>query len=181
MSQPAHERIEAVSHEVNRLAIAVGEPFDAFRARYEQAVPEFDAERFARLADDNADWDTVIEATAENAPHDFLIYWSADFGPILRLSGDRWRCVQYLMGNHTIAQRMFHRNPAILLYAPLRTAIYEDAEGETWFTVDQPGTRFSSFGDPEITRVGYLLDQELAALLEYLQVPVPPVLTSHSA
>ncbi|MCW2878951.1 MAG: hypothetical protein JWQ95_3051 [Sphaerisporangium sp.] len=180
MTQPGQNRIQSVPHEVNRLAIAVGEPFDAFRDRYEAAVPEFDAERFARLAKERADWDTVVQATAENAPHRFILYWSQDFGPILRLAGDRWRCVQYLMGNHTIAQRMFHHNPAILLYAPLRTAIYEDAEGETWFTVDQPSTRFSSFGDPDITKVGVVLDQELAALLEYLDVPVPEALTSHS-
>jgi hypothetical protein len=178
MTQPVHKRIKSVPHEVNRLAIAVGEPLDSFRARYERAVPELDTERFAQLANDNADWDTIIQATAENAPHDFIIYWCLDFGPILRLSGDRWRCVQYLMGNHTIAQRMFHYDPAILLYAPLRTAIYEDGEGETWFTVDQPSTQFSGFGDPNITKVGVTLDQKLAALLEYLDVPVPAALTS---
>ena len=39
------------------------------------------------------------------------------------LAGDGARCVEYLMGNHTIAQKMYRYNPAILLYAPLRTAI----------------------------------------------------------
>jgi hypothetical protein len=180
MTQSTRDRIEIVPHEVKRLSIAVGEPFETFRARYEQAVPEFDAERFEQLAEENVDWDTIIKATAENAPHDFIIYWSRDFGSLLRLAGERLRCVEYLMGNHTIAQRMYHHNPAILLYAPLRTAIYEDAAGETWFTVDQPSTRFSSFGDPEITKVGFVLDRKLTALLQYLEMPVPPVLSSHS-
>lgn len=178
MGQQIRHRIEVVPHWVNRLSMAVGAPFDDFRARYEQAVPRFETERFERLAEDDADWDAILQATAENAPHNFILYWSGDFTHIMRLAGDRWRCVEYLMGNHVIAQRMYHHNPAVLLYAPLRTAIYEDADGETWFTVEQPTTQFSSFGNPEITNVSKELDRELASLLEYLNVPVPATLTS---
>lgn len=181
MVQPIRDRIKSVPHEVNRLAVAVGEPFDTFRARYEEAVPEFDSDRFERLVQDHADWRTVLQATEENAPHGFIIYWSHDFSPLFRLAGDRWRCVEYLMGNHGIAQQMFRYNPAIMLYAPLRTAIYEDAQGESWFTFDQPSTRFSSFGDAGITKGGVVLDQKLAALLNFLAVPAPEVLTSHNA
>lgn len=79
------------------------------------------------------------------------------------------------MGNHTIAQKMYRYNPAILLYAPLRTAIVED--DATWFTVDQPSTRFGSFSTPQITTVEIELDHELAALLEHLDAPVPAALT----
>jgi hypothetical protein len=61
-----------------------------------------------------------------------------------------------------------------MLYAPLRTLIHQDADGTTWFSVDQPSTRFSSFGDPAITEVGLELDRKLAALLEHLGAPVPP-------
>jgi uncharacterized protein (DUF302 family) len=63
-----------------------------------------------------------------------------------------------------------------MLYAPLRTAIYETADGTTWFSIDQPSTRFSSFGNPAITEVGVELDHKLAALLEHLGAPVPPAL-----
>jgi hypothetical protein len=177
MSQSVHNRIETVPHRVNRMSIAVSEPFDTFRARYERAVPPFEAERFERLVENEVDWDAILQATAENAPHHFIIYWTGDFNALLRLAGDRLRCVEYLMGNHTIAQRMFHHNPAVLLYAPLRTAIYEDGEGETWFSVEQPSSHFSSFGSPDITEVGLELDRDLAALLEYLDVPVPAALT----
>jgi hypothetical protein len=72
---------------------------------------------------------------------------------------------------------MYAISPAIMLYAPLRTAIYEDREGMTWFAVDQPSTRFGSFGDPGIAAVGVELDRKLAALLEHLGAPVPDVLT----
>jgi hypothetical protein len=165
-------------HEVHRLAIAVGAGFDEFRERYEQSVPSLDSERLAALVHEGADWDTVRRAAAENAPHGFIRYWTTDAGALMRLAGDSARCSSYLMGNHTIAERMYRHDPAVMLYAPLRTAIHEDADGITWFTVDQPSTRFASFGDPAITAVGLELDHKLAALLEHLGAPVPPALTA---
>jgi hypothetical protein len=163
-------------HDVRRLAIAVGTGFDDFRSRYERSVPSLDVERFAALVREDADWDAVVRAAAENAPHGFIRYWTTDAGALMRLAGDSPRCSSYLMGNHTIAERMYRHDPGIMLYAPLRTAIHEDADAITWFSVDQPSTRFSSFGDPAITAVGLELDHKLAALLEHLGAPVPPAL-----
>jgi hypothetical protein len=164
-------------HEVHRLDIAIGAGFGDFRDRYEQSVPSLDSERFAALGREGASWDTVLRATAEGAPHQFIRYWTSDVGSLMRLAGDSPRCSSYLMGNHTIAERMYRHDPGIILYAPLRTAIYEDAYGTTRFSVDQPSTCFSSFGDPAIAEVGFELDHKLAALLEYLGAPVPPALT----
>jgi hypothetical protein len=177
MTQSLNGSIETVSHQVDRLTIQIDDTFDGFRNRYEHAVPVFQSERFESLTERGVDWQTVLEATAENAPHGFILYWSHDFTSLMRLAGDRGRCVEYLMGNHTIAQKMYRYNPAILLYAPLRTAIVEDADGAIWFTVDQPSTRFGSFNTPQITKVGIELDRKLAALLEHLDTPVPAGLT----
>jgi hypothetical protein len=77
------------------------------------------------------------------------------------------------MGNHTIAERMYRHDPGIMLYMPLRTAIHEDADGATWFSFDQPSTRFRTFGNPAITYIGLALDHKIALLLEHLDVPVP--------
>jgi hypothetical protein len=177
MTHSTNGSIETVSHRVDRLTIEIDDSFDGFRNRYERAVPEFHRERFDSFIEEGVDWQTVLDATAENAPHDFILYWSGDFTSLMSLAGDRGRCVEYLMGNHTIAQKMYRYNPAILLYAPLRTAIVEDADGVTWFTVDQPSTRFGSFNTPQITQVGIELDRKLAALLEHLDAPVPAALT----
>jgi hypothetical protein len=176
MIQAVDGSIETISHQVDRLTIRIDDTFDGFRNRYERAVPEFHRERFDSFIEEGVDWQTVLEATAENAPHDFILYWSHDFTSLMSLAGDRGRCVEYLMGNHTIAQKMYRYNPAILLYAPLRTAIVEDADGATWFTVDQPSTRFGSFNNPQITEVGIELDRKLAALLAFLDAPVPAAL-----
>jgi hypothetical protein len=171
------QAIETVPHEVHRLAIAVQTPFDEFRRRYEAAVPRFDMRRVEGWRRDGADWGAIVEETTELAAHGFLIYWSFDGTGLMGLAGDSGCCVEYLMGNHTIAQRMYRQDPAILLYAPLRTAIYVDAEGATRFAIDQPSTRFASFGDPAITAVGIELDRKVAALLESLGAPVPAALT----
>jgi hypothetical protein len=92
--------------------------------------------------------------------------------------GDRADCIQYLMGNHTIAERMFRYDPRAMLYAPLHTVIWEDSVGRAWFTVDQPSTQFSSFGRPEIDAVGVELDRKLATLLDALGLDVPGALTT---
>ena len=108
----------------------------------------------------------------------FLIYWSSDVTPLVALAGDRGRCVQYLMGNHTIAERMYRHEPAVMLYAPLRTVICTGPDGRTVFAVDQSSTVFASFGIREITEVGIELDRKLAALLNVLGAPVPGVLAA---
>ena len=177
MTQSLNGTIETISHQVNRLTIQIDDSFDGFRNRYEHAVPAFQSERFDSLVKRGVDWQTILHATAENAPHDFILYWSHDFTALMSLAGDRGRCVEYLMGNHSIAQKMYRYNPAILLYAPLRTAIVQDADDATWFSVDQPSTRFGSFNTAQITKVGLELDHKLAALLEHLDAPVPVALT----
>lgn len=80
------------------------------------------------------------------------------------------------MGNHTIMERMFCHEPAILLYAPLHTVIWGDPDGPAHFTFDKPSDQFASFANPDITAVGEELDHKMAALLEHLGVAVPDTL-----
>ncbi len=176
MTQSMNGPIEAIAHRINRLTIQIDDSFEGFRDRYERAVPQYQTDRFDSLVEKGVDWHTVVEATAQNAPHHFILYWRQDFTSLMNLAADRGRCVGYLMGNHTIAQRMYRYNPAVMLYAPLRTAIVEDADHATWFTIDQPSTQFGSFNTPQITKVGRELDRKLAALLEHLHAPVPAAL-----
>ena len=165
-----------VPHTVNRLVVEVAGSFDEFRARFEEAVPQIDPSAIPEFVDRRAPWHEVVAAAAEAAPHGFLIYWTAAATELMALAGDRGSCVSYLMGNHTIAERMYRHDPAVMLYAPLRAAIYADLDGRVRFSIDQPSTVFDSFGTPEITEVGYELDKKLAALLTTLDVPVPNVL-----
>ena len=71
---------------------------------------------------------------------------------------------------------MYRHDSRAMLYAPLHTVIWEDRGGQAWFAVDEPSTQFQSFGIPQVTAVGVDLDRKLAALLEALDVAVPPAL-----
>ena len=60
-----------------------------------------------------------------------------------------------------------------MLYAPLRTAIYQDADGRAHLSIDQPSSRFASFGDPRIAAVGLELDTKIAEILQFMSLSVP--------
>jgi uncharacterized protein (DUF302 family) len=155
---------------VRRLTVDVDAPFDEFRSRYEAAVPAFDLTRLARFST----WEAVIDDAEQAAPdRGFLRFATIEASPAFAIAGHKARSVIYLMGNHTIAETMYRHNPAIMLYAPLRLCLYEDHDGTTHFAVDQPSDQFGSFGDPDITATGRMLDEKLAALFHGLGVAVP--------
>jgi hypothetical protein len=166
-----------VRYNVSRLTLEVPGVRE-FQRRYEQAVPPNPAEDMAALIGRKATWPEVLDCIGESAPHGFLTYWRNEVSRAMKLAGDEAECVAYLMGNVTIAEQMFRYEPRVMLYAPLHTVIWEDGEGGSWFTLDQPSTQFASFGLPEVSAVGVELDRKLAALLEALGVEVPMALVS---
>jgi hypothetical protein len=178
---PRRAPVETVSHAVNRFTIAIDATADEFRQQYERAVPQVPVADLQALAAREAPWQEMLALMAKAAPLGFAIYHTIDAELFRRLAGDRAYCVSYLMGNHTIAEQMFRYEPAILLYAPLRTAIWEDREGAAHFSFDQPSEQFRSFGNPAITVVGVELDRKMATLLEHLGVTVPYALYMSSA
>lgn len=168
MSPKSH----TVPHTVNRLAIDAPATFEDLRSRYESLVPDIDIATL-RTAIEARDLDAVIRYTAECTPHSFARFWTFDPTPMMRMVGNRTEVITYMMGNNVIAETMFRHDPAIMLYAPLRTAIYQGPSGTTYLSIDQPSTRFASFGHPAITKVGMQLDMKLAELLRLLDLAVP--------
>lgn len=147
-------------------------PYGEARDFYEQLAPPPDFKRFHQL--DN--WDAVLELAEVNAPLGFMTYYRSDVTSIMVGSLSGWKCTEYLMGNHTIAERMFRHAPSVMLHAPLRTTIYADVDGDTRFAVDQPSLLFASYGDERIAAVGRELDNLLAGLIKALGASVPSVL-----
>jgi uncharacterized protein (DUF302 family) len=168
--------IAQVSHGVTRLTVDTRSPLRDFQARYEAAVPPAPMDEVTALIERRASWDEMLALVAARAPHGFLIYARIPVDPLMRLAGDATPCVAYLMGNHTIAERMFRHDPEVMLHAPLRTVIWEGPGGTARFSIDQPSVLFGSFGSPEIAAVGVELDRKVAALLDHLGVEVPPQL-----
>ncbi len=168
--------LRMVKHESRRLLIPLPLSYDEAIHTYERLVPVVDTARFGQLAT----WDAVLALAEINAPLGFMIYWRTDVTAIMAGSQSGWKCVEYLMGNHTIAERMFRHDPSAMLHAPLRVVIYADQDGDTYLAVDQPSALFASYDNAAITKVGNYLDGLLVGLLRRLNAPVPPELEQAS-
>lgn len=168
----------AVSYRATRLTVEVGWNLARFRERYEHAVPPFPAAKVKELVQHKSPWQDMLDLMAATSPLGFFIFFANDVEPTVRLAGDQASGIAYLMGNSTIMERMFRRQPAILLYAPLHTVIWQNPGGPAYLTFDKPSDQFRSFADPDITETGIELDSKLAALLDHLSVAVPHELLS---
>ncbi|MDR3661025.1 MAG: DUF302 domain-containing protein [Mycobacterium sp.] len=166
---------KTIPHLVNRFVVDSTDIFDDLRAHFESLVPTID---FAELTEviESGDLSAVQRYTAAHAPHSFVSFWTFDPTPMMALAGHRARAITYLVGNNVIAETMYRHDPGVMLYAPLRVAIYESPDGAVHLSVDQPSSRFASFGDPGIAEVGSRLDAKFADLLRLLGVVVPPEL-----
>ncbi|HEV7449869.1 MAG TPA: DUF302 domain-containing protein [Pseudonocardiaceae bacterium] len=162
----------AIDHPTRRLVVTLPRLYDKAREQYEILVPEVDFARFFQMAS----WQATLELAEINAPHGFMRYYRSDITAAMAGSPSLWKATQYLMGNHTIAERMFRHDPSVMLHAPLRTLLYADPDGDTKLAVDQPSLLFASYHNPEIADVGRELDALLARLITLLGGDAPPQL-----
>jgi len=163
---------QSYGYRVTRLVFDAGQPYGKFRGRYEAAVPPADL-RPGDCSGQHVRWPAPAADTGGSGPRGFVLYWRADMTPELTGPGELRPCTAYLMGHATPEQAYLH-DPAVMLYAPLRTLIYIDAADRTRLAVDQPSTVYASFADPVITEVGLDLDRRLAELLDALGVEADP-------
>ena len=170
-------RPSVIDHPNRRLLIALPEPYDSAREHYETLVPEVDSARFYQMAS----WQATLDLAEINAPHGFMRYARSDVTALMASSPSYWKATHYLMGNHTIAERMFRHEPSVMLHAPLRTLLYADADGDTKLAVDQPSLLFASYDNPDIAAVGQELDALLVGLIELLGGEVPEQLRNRAS
>jgi hypothetical protein len=166
-----------IDHPTRRLVVALPQLYDQAREQYETLVPQVDVTRFFQMAS----WQATRELAAINAPHGFMRYYRSDITAVMAGSPSLWKATQYLMGNHTIAERMFRHDPSVMLHAPLRTLLYADPDGDTQLAVDQPSLLFASYHNPQIAEVGRELDALLARLITLLGGEAPAELAATSS
>jgi hypothetical protein len=144
--------------------------FDEFLTAFEAAAPAFDAVPIQRIVEAGGTWDDVRAKAAENAPNELMVYAKIDATPLLGIAGHAVKAVEYLLGNHVIAETMFRHDPKALLYAPLRVLVYSDLDDNAVFSMDQPSAAFGSLGIADVTEVGLSLDRKVANLLRLIGV-----------
>src|ERR1700761_2167151 len=152
-------------HGMTRIDIDTGIPFGQFIAALEQAAPPVDRTVLERIAKAGGDWDDVRAAAAENAPNDLMVYAKIETSVFFGVAGHSTQAIEYLIGNHVIAETMFRHDAKALLYAPLRMLVYSNGDGNAVFTMDQPGPAFGSLGPAEVAAVGKDLDRKVVNLL----------------
>ena len=160
-------------HVIRRWHLPLGRAYDDAVADFERVVPPIEPQRFQSLET----WEDNLALAETVAPLGLMRFGSIDISAYMRTSGTDRPGVEYLAGNHTIAERMYRHEPAAMLYAPLRLFIYADDEGQGVLVIDQPSTLFGSLGDrAEVAAVGRELDDKVAAVLSAMRVGVPPAL-----
>jgi uncharacterized protein (DUF302 family) len=157
-------------HAMTRIDISTGVPFDEFVAALEKAAPPFDRAPMQRIVAAGGSWDDVRAAVAKNAPNELMVYAKIDATELFSVAGHRTPAIEYLVGNHVIAETMFRHDPKALLYAPLRMLVYSDSDGNAIFTMDRPSAAFGSLGVAEVTKVGEALDRKVVNLLHVIGV-----------
>ena len=167
---------DTVTYVVHRMTIPTGMVQSEFRSRFEDAVPPLPLDQVREMVGRGAPWGEMVDLVERAAPWGFLVYWTNDVDRIVRLAGDTGSAVAYLMGNHTIMERMFRFEPSVVMYAPLHAAIWSRSDGQAFFTIDKPSDQFGSFVDWRVTVVGHELDAKLSALLDHLDLRVPDTL-----
>ena len=170
------EHVTVTAHTVERLTARLGLPYAEALTRFEQLVPAAPLEKFLAAGS----WDAV-KALLDATPLGFMDYAKLDSFALLAPSGITRQSVEYLAGNHAIAETMFRREPGVVLYAPLRLLFHADDDGKAVLSIDRPRDLFGSFGDPHVTEAGRLLDGKVAAILEGLGARPPTTLTHMNA
>lgn len=166
-----------VDHVMTRLTIATGIGFEDFRAAMEQAVPTFDPTTYMNIVRASGTWTAVEAEVAASAPYGLLRYAVIEATPLMELAGHTGHAVEYLIGNHVIAETMYRLDRAALLYAPLRVLLLSDDADDAVFAIDQPSTVFAGLDDPGTAATGVLLDRKVASMLRGIGVAISDDLT----
>lgn len=104
--------VTTTTHAMTRVDIATGIPYGDFLTAFEAVAPRFDPEPFQHIADSGGSWADVEAAVTAMAPLQLMIYARIDTAPIFAIAGHRTKAVEYLLGNHVIAETMFRHDPA---------------------------------------------------------------------
>src|ERR1700759_2109829 len=97
----------ATRNTVTRLDIPTGRAFDEFIAAFETAVPPFDLRRGGQVAEEGGTRGPVQRVVTENAPNALVVFSVIDGYPLMALAGHTRKALQYLVGNHLVAERMY--------------------------------------------------------------------------
>ena len=154
-------RITSHQITIEHVRITCSRPFEEVRAALAAELPLLDARIIPLLSGG----DQAAIADHEKSGPKLFIFLERDHGALLQIAGGARKAIQYEIGNPITASRMTRHQLGASLYAPLRVALLETANGQAVFEYDRPSSLFGQFGDDHVREVGLTLDRELEAVL----------------
>jgi len=153
---------------VDHVVVRSNRPYQQVKAVLEQRMRLLtDTDELARqLAAMQASWDKIAVTIEQRlGPSGFSIFGKVEQGQLLSLAGKPGKAVQYALGNPLLAIQMIEHAPEVALYAPMRLAVYETHDGNTFVAFDRLTSLLAQYSHPEIARVARLVEQRVEALI----------------
>jgi len=150
---------------VEHVRVAVNKPFDKVIRAFEEQLGRFDPEVYKALDGREEPEKVKARIQAMMGSSGFMLFMTSDHGALLRLTGQKKKAIQYVVGNPLFALQMTQHDIRAGLYAPLRVLIYESEDAKTCVEYDKPSMLFGQFGNLKITEFAETLDQKLAQLV----------------
>ena len=154
---------------VRHVSVSLDKTFEETCARFESRMgyldyPAFN-ERLERGMSEGAAQDYMKNI---EGPLGLMIFAVIDHGRLAGLAGKASGAKQYVVGNPLFALQMTKKDIRAGLYAPLRVYIREDGK-KSIVEYDLPSTLFGQFQNADVDRVARMLDEKLAAAIEYVR------------
>ena len=162
--RPEEKDMNTTRISVDHVQMVTDKAFEDVTKVFERQLGKFDQD-VRRAATESGDTEAArakIEAMV--GPSGFMLFGTQDHGALLRLTGQKRKAIQYVVGNPLFAVQMTQHDIRASLYAPLRVLIYEDDKGKTCVEYDKPSSLFGQFGNDRIAPIGAMLDKKLEAL-----------------
>jgi uncharacterized protein (DUF302 family) len=150
---------------VDHVRLESDKPFEEVASAFERRLGRFDPAVAKSPLTDGAVEEARAKIEAMAGPSGLMLFGTNDHGTLLRLTGQKRKAVQYVVGNPLFALQMTQHDIRASLYAPLRVLLYENEEGKTCAEYDRPSSLFGQFGDERIAAVAHGLDRKLDELL----------------
>ncbi|MBD2361359.1 DUF302 domain-containing protein [Anabaena minutissima FACHB-250] len=111
-------------------------------------------------------WEEFQEALESKiGTRSLMTFAIIDHGSLMSLAFKDTKAKLYVIGNPLIARQMLEENLGVGLYVPLRMLVYEDQEGRTQITYNQPSFVLGQFQNPKILAIAQMLDRKLEEII----------------
>ena len=167
------ESYKVVEHATRRLIVEAPLGFDVSEKRIEECVPAATA---LDLSAGCTSWDDVVERVKDTSPIGMLRYRKIERHPVMKLAGHQLRATSYALGNFLVAEQMYGVDPSIFQYLPFEVILWEDPDGRTYFSFQQPSSVLANFDDEKFGSYGREFDGKIARVLRAMGCTVPRIL-----